>query len=72
MRSPLLEPFFTPRAVALVGSVGEGKLGYELLRQMLAGGYRDVVAVNPKGQGALGVAGLHFASQPPDCRSTSP
>ncbi len=52
-----LEPLFTPRAVALVGSVGEGKLGYELLRQMLAGGYRDVVAVNPKGQGALGVAG---------------
>ena len=52
-----LEPFFTPRAVALVGSVAEGKLGYELLRQMLAGGYRDVVAINPKGQGALGVPG---------------
>lgn len=52
-----LEPFFTPRAVALVGSVSEGKLGYELLRQMLTGGYRDVVAVNPKGQGALGVQG---------------
>lgn len=52
-----LEPLFTPRAVALVGSVGEGKLGYELLRQLLAGGYRDVVAVNPKGQGALGVRG---------------
>jgi acetyltransferase len=41
-----------------VGSVGEGKLGYELLRQMLAGGYREVVAVNPKGQGALGVPGV--------------
>ena len=53
-----LDAFFTPRAVALVGSVGEGKLGYELLRQMLAGGYRDVVAVNPKGQGALGVPGV--------------
>ena len=52
-----LEPLFSPRAVALVGSVGEGKLGYELLRQMLAGGYRDVVAVNPKGQGALGAPG---------------
>lgn len=52
-----LEPLFTPRAVALVGSVGEGKLGYELLRQMLAGGYRNVVAINPKGQGALGFPG---------------
>jgi acetate---CoA ligase (ADP-forming) len=52
-----LEPLFTPRAVALVGSVGEGKLGYELLQQLLAGGYRDVIAVNPKGQGALGVTG---------------
>lgn len=52
-----LQALFTPRAVALVGSVGEGKLGYELLRQMLAGGYHDVVAVNPKGQGALGAPG---------------
>jgi acetate---CoA ligase (ADP-forming) len=52
-----LESLFTPRAVALIGSVREGKLGYELLRQVLAGGYRPVVAVNPKGQGALGVPG---------------
>ncbi len=49
--SRTLEPLFTPRAVALIGSVGEGKLGFELLRQMLSGGYRDIVAINPKGQG---------------------
>jgi acetyltransferase len=58
-----LDTLFTPRAVALVGSVGEGKLGFELLRQMLAGGYRDVVAINPKGQGALGVSGCPSISQ---------
>jgi acetate---CoA ligase (ADP-forming) len=64
-----LEPLFTPRAVALVGSVGEGKLGYELLRQMLAGGYRAVVAVNPKAQGAFGIPGcpsIHNAGLPVD------
>ncbi len=50
---------FTPRAVALVGSVGEGKLGYYLLRQMLDGGFppERLAVVNPKGQGALGVSG---------------
>ncbi len=50
---------FTPRGVALVGSVGEGKLGYYLLRQMLDGGFppQRLAVVNPRGQGALGVAG---------------
>lgn len=50
---------FTPRAVALIGSVGEGKLGYHLLRQMLDGGLPParLAVVNPKGHGALGVAG---------------
>ena len=53
-----LHHLFYPRNVALVGSVAEGKIGFELLRQMLRGGYRDVFAVNPKAQGALGRAGL--------------
>jgi acetyltransferase len=52
-----LHHLFYPRGVALVGSVAEGKIGFELLRQMLRGGYRDVYAVNPKGQGALDVPG---------------
>ena len=50
-----LQPLFYPRHVALVGSVSEGKVGFELLRQMLRGGYRDVFVVNPKAQGALDV-----------------
>jgi acetate---CoA ligase (ADP-forming) len=52
-----LHHLFYPRNVALVGSVSEGKIGYELLRQMNRGGYRDTFAVNPKAQGALGVPG---------------
>ncbi len=52
-----LHHLFYPRAVALVGSVAEGKIGYELLRQMLRGGYRNVFVVNPKAQGALDVPG---------------
>jgi acetyltransferase len=45
--------------VALIGSVGEGKLGYHLLRQMLDGGFPParLAVVNPKGQGALTVPG---------------
>ena len=52
-----LHHLFYPRGVALIGSVAEGKIGYELLRQVLAGGYRDLYAVNPKAQGALDVPG---------------
>jgi acetyltransferase len=48
---------FTPRGVAVVGSASEGKIGYELIRQLVDGGYEDVCAVNPKAQGALGVPG---------------
>ena len=52
-----LHHLFYPRNVALVGSVAEGKIGFELLRQMLKGGYRDAVRGQPEGQGALGVPG---------------
>jgi len=48
---------FYPRGVAVVGSVAEGKLGYELTRQLLDGGYRDVFVVNPKAQGAFSAPG---------------
>ena len=50
-----LHSLFYPRNVVLVGSVAEGKIGYELLRQVLKGGYHDLYTVNPKGQGALDV-----------------
>ncbi|MBN1178646.1 MAG: acetate--CoA ligase family protein, partial [Anaerolineae bacterium] len=55
-----LQALFNPRGVALCGSTSPGKIGYELLRNMVEGGYADVVAINPKAQGALGVPG--FAS----------
>jgi acetate---CoA ligase (ADP-forming) len=59
-----LHHLFYPRNVALVGSVAEGKIGYELLQQMVKGGFpltgtsgHNLYAVNPKAQGALGVLG---------------
>lgn len=45
------QPLFYPRGVAVVGSATEGKLGYELIRQLVEGGYEPVFAVNPKAQG---------------------
>jgi acyl-CoA synthetase (NDP forming) len=60
---------FYPRAVAVVGSAAEGKIGRELIRQILDGGFHQVYSVNPKAQGALGVPGYSAVSQieqPPD------
>lgn len=51
-----LDRFFNPRGVAVVGSMSAGKLGYELLRQIIQGGYSGrLYAVNPRAQGALNV-----------------
>jgi acetyltransferase len=52
-----IEDLFYPRGVAVIGSASEGKLGHELIRQLVDGGYQDVFAVNPKARGALGVPG---------------
>ncbi|HET91186.1 MAG TPA: CoA-binding protein [Chloroflexi bacterium] len=54
-----IHSMFYPRSVAVVGSTSEGKLGYELLRQMVGGGYarERLFAVNPRAQGAFGVPG---------------
>ncbi len=52
-----LQSLFYPRGVAVIGSASEGKLGYELIRQILDGGYEHVFAVNPKAQGALAAPG---------------
>jgi acyl-CoA synthetase (NDP forming) len=51
-----LDAFFRPRGVAVVGSTGEGKIGRVLVDQLVAGGYSPVYAVNPRGEGAPGVA----------------
>jgi acetyl coenzyme A synthetase (ADP forming)-like protein len=55
-----IHSLFNPRGVAVIGSMGEGKLGYELLKQILDGGYKEVFAVNPRAQGVFNVPG--FAS----------
>jgi acetyltransferase len=52
-----LEELFYPRGVAVIGSASRGKLGYELIKQIVGGGYKHVYAVNPKGQGAFGTSG---------------
>lgn len=57
-----LQSLFYPRAVAVVGSVSEGKTGYELIRQIIAGGYANIFAVNPKGQGAFSIPGYDAVS----------
>lgn len=55
-----IDRLFHPRGVAVVGSTGPGKIGYELVKQIVDGGFEPVFAVNPKAQGACGVPG--FAS----------
>jgi len=52
-----IKSLFYPQGVAVVGSTSEGKIGYELIRKMLDGGYRNIFAVNPKAQGAFDVPG---------------
>jgi len=49
------EALFQPRAVAVVGSCSPGKIGHVLITQLLDGGFSDVVAINPKGQGIRGI-----------------
>lgn len=44
-----INALFYPEAVAVSGSVSEGKLGAVLLARLLDGGYKHVYAVNPKG-----------------------
>jgi acyl-CoA synthetase (NDP forming) len=58
-----LQSLFYPRGVAVIGSTSEGKIGYELIRQLVDGGYREVFAVNPKAQGALSVPGYEAISK---------
>jgi acetyltransferase len=58
-----LDCLFYPRGVAVIGSASEGKLGYELIRQIHEGGYGvsselgRLFVVNPKAEGALGAPG---------------
>lgn len=51
-----LDAFFRPRGVVVVGSTSEGKLARVLIDQLVQGGFPSVFAVNPRGEGAPGVA----------------
>jgi acetate---CoA ligase (ADP-forming) len=46
-----IESLFYPRGVVVYGSMAEGKMGNVFAGRLLEGGYKDVFAVNPKGQG---------------------
>jgi len=58
-----LTPLFEPRAVAVVGSMKPGKIGSVLIGQLVDGGYAAVYAVNPSGEGALGVPGFRSIAE---------
>ncbi len=58
-----MKSLFYPEGVAVIGSTSEGKLGWELIRKMLQGGYRNVFAVNPRAQGAFSVPGYDAVAE---------
>jgi acetyltransferase len=58
-----IHDFFYPCGVAVVGSTAQGKIGYELVRQIRDGGFEHVYAVNPKAQGAFDVPGFASVGQ---------
>ena len=61
------EALFRPQRVAVVGSVGDGKIGRVLVDSLLDGGFTDVVAVNPRGEGVRGIPAVASLSDlPPD------
>ena len=59
------DALFCPRGVAVVGSVSPGKIGRVLVDQLLAGGFTEVVAVNPRGLGTHGVAAVSSLGELP-------
>ncbi len=58
-----IRSLFEPRGVVVAGSMSAGKLGYELVRQILLGGYASVFAINPRGEGALDAPGFRTAAE---------
>ncbi len=57
MAEPNLEVIFSPRSIAVVGaSRHEGKIGFELVKNLVANGYRGTIyPVNPKADEILGL-----------------
>jgi acyl-CoA synthetase (NDP forming) len=62
-KAAAIDKLFYPRGVAVVGSTAEGKIGYELIRQIVDGGFQEIYSVNPKAQGAFGVPGFSAVIQ---------
>lgn len=53
----ILDALFSPRGVAVSGSTSPGKLGYVLINRLIEGGFSNIYAVNPKGQGCGDIKG---------------
>jgi acyl-CoA synthetase (NDP forming) len=58
-----IQDLFYPRGVAVTGSMAEGKLGYELVKQLVDGGALNIYACNPKRTSAFGVPAFESVSQ---------
>ncbi len=50
-----IHELFYPRGIVVAGSMAEGKLGYELVKQLVQGGATNVSACNPRAQSAFGI-----------------
>ncbi len=65
-----LDPFFTPRSVAVVGASSRpGKLGYSVLENLVRGGYAEkgrVYPINPKASEILGLPAYPSVLRVPD------
>lgn len=59
------EALFQPKKVAVIGSTSPGKMGHVLITQLLDGGFENVIAVNPKAQGTLGVPAVSSLTELP-------
>lgn len=54
-----MRQLFYPESVVVIGSMSEGKIGFEIAQQISIGGYKHLFAVNPKAQGIDKVPGYH-------------
>ena len=64
----MLNQFFNPKGVALVGaSSNTGKLGYRILKNLVDGGYKHALyPINPKADTILGLKGYKSISDLPE------
>ncbi len=58
-----MRQLFYPESVVVIGSMSEGKIGFEIAQQISRGGYKHLFAVNPKAQGIDKVPGYHTVSK---------